>query len=174
MKSGDIVSIFSEADIHVPLAEQTKLVTLDGEFVHAGVYSVRPGETLKQLVERAGGVTTKAYLFGSEFTRESVRVEQQARIDEYVRTLQMRIQRSNLALAASSTSTPQDLARYCSKQRTGFDRLPAPDPRHRSHRFDPQAGQRWHGKPSRHDDGERRSIRDSTRSRNRERDWRRV
>ena len=110
LKSGDIVSIFSEADIHVPLAEQTKLVTLDGEFVHAGVYSVHPGETLRQLVERAGGVTTKAYLFGSEFTRESVRVEQQARIDEYVRSLQMRIQRSNLALAASSTSTPQELA----------------------------------------------------------------
>jgi protein involved in polysaccharide export with SLBB domain len=101
LKSGDIVSIFSEADIRVPLAAQTKLVTLDGEFAHAGVYTVEPNESLRHLVARAGGITPKAYLYGSEFTRESVRTIQQARIDEYVHTLEMSIQRGNLALAAS-------------------------------------------------------------------------
>ncbi len=103
LKSGDIVSIFSEADFRVPLAEQTKLVTLDGEFVHSGVYSARPDETLKELVERAGGISPKAYLYGSMFTRESVRIAQQARIEEYARTLETSMHRSNLALAASST-----------------------------------------------------------------------
>jgi protein involved in polysaccharide export with SLBB domain len=121
LKSGDIVSIFSEADIHVPLAEQTKLVTLDGEFVHSGVYSVRPDETLKELVERAGGISPKAYLYGSEFTRQSVRVAQQARIDEYVHTLEMRMQRSNLAIAASATSTAQDFASGSAAQNTERD-----------------------------------------------------
>lgn len=125
LKSGDIVSIFSEADIHVPLAEQTKLVTLDGEFVHAGVYTVRPDETLQELVERAGGISRKAYLYGSEFTRESVRVAQQARIDEYVQTLEMRIQRSNLALAASSATTPQDLASGAAAQSSERDLVSA-------------------------------------------------
>jgi protein involved in polysaccharide export with SLBB domain len=115
LKSGDIVSIFSEADFRVPLAEQTKLVTLDGEFVHSGVYSARPDETLKELVERAGGIGPKAYLYGSMFTRESVRVAQQARIEEYARTLETRIQRSNLELAAqdlanaSAQNTERDL-----------------------------------------------------------------
>jgi len=109
LQAGDVVSIFSEADIRIPQAEQTKLVRLDGEFVHAGVYAVQPGETLRQLVERAGGLTPNAYLYGSEFTRESARALQQARIDEYVQSLDMRIQRSNLALAASQTST-QDMA----------------------------------------------------------------
>jgi protein involved in polysaccharide export with SLBB domain len=125
LKSGDIVSIFSEADIHVPLEEQTKLVTLDGEFVHSGIYSVKRGETLKQLVERAGGITPKAYLYGSEFTRESVRVVQQARMDEYVQSLSMRIQRSNLALAASAASTPQDLASGAAAQSSERDLLTA-------------------------------------------------
>jgi protein involved in polysaccharide export with SLBB domain len=123
LKSGDIVSIFSEADIRVPLEEQTKLVTLDGEFVHSGIYTVKRGETLKQLVERAGGVTPKAYLYGSEFTRESVRVAQQARMDEYVQSLSMRIQRSNLSLAASATSTPQDLASGAAAQGSERDLL---------------------------------------------------
>lgn len=101
LKNGDIVSIFSEADIRVPLAAQTKLVTLDGEFMHSGVYTVQANETLRHLVARAGGITPSAYLYGSEFTRESVRAVQQARIDEYVHTLQMNIQRGNLALASS-------------------------------------------------------------------------
>jgi protein involved in polysaccharide export with SLBB domain len=109
LQAGDVVSIFSQADIRVPIAQQTKLVTLSGEFVHSGVYSVQPGETFRHLVERAGGFTPNAYLYGSEYTRESTRAMQQARIDEYVQNLSMEIQRSNLAVAASGTGA-QDAA----------------------------------------------------------------
>ena len=110
LQAGDVVSIFSEADIHVPIAQQTKLVTLAGEFVHAGVYSVQPGETFNHLVERAGGFTPDAYLYGSMFTRKSTRAVQQARIDEYVRNLSMTMQRGNLAASSSSASSAQDMA----------------------------------------------------------------
>ncbi len=110
LQAGDVVSILSEADIRVPLAQQTKLVRLEGEFAHAGVYTVRPGETLRQLVERAGGFTPDAYLYGSEFTRESTRSLQQARIDEYVQNLSIQLQRSSLAMAASPVASVQGLA----------------------------------------------------------------
>jgi protein involved in polysaccharide export with SLBB domain len=110
LQAGDVVSIFSEADIRVPVAEQTKFVKLDGEFVHAGMYTAQPGETLRHLVERAGGITSGAYLYGSEFNRESTRMIQQARIDEYVQNLGMQIQRGSLAVAASGASSSQDLA----------------------------------------------------------------
>ena len=110
LQAGDVVTIFSEADIRVPLAQQTKMITLDGEFLHAGVYTVQPGETFRHLVERAGGLTPGAYLYGSEFTRESTRVVQQTRIDEYVQSLGMRLQRSGLAMASSPVSSAQDLA----------------------------------------------------------------
>ncbi len=116
LQAGDVVSIFSEADIRVPISEQTKLVTLSGEFVHSGVYSVQPGETFHHLVERAGGLTPNAYLYGSEYTRESTRAMQQARIDEYVQNLSMEIQRSNMAIAASGTGSPQDAAADLSAQ----------------------------------------------------------
>src|SRR5579863_9485452 len=105
LQPGDVVSILSEADIRVPIAQQTKIIKLEGEFVHAGPYTVQSGETLRSLVERAGGLTPNAYLYGSEFTRESTRVVQQARLDEYVQNLDMRIQRSNLAIAASPVSS---------------------------------------------------------------------
>lgn len=110
LQPGDVVTIFSAADIRVPVAEQTKLVRLEGEFVHAGVYSARPGETLRQLVERAGGLTPNAYLYGSEFTRVSTRAVQQARIDEYVQSLSMEIQRNSMALATSAGAAGQGAA----------------------------------------------------------------
>jgi protein involved in polysaccharide export with SLBB domain len=109
LQAGDVVSIFSEADIRVPIAEQTKLITLGGEITHAGVYIVQPGETFRHLVERAGGLTPNAYLYGSEFTRESTRAIQQARIDEYVQNLSLEMQRSSLAMAASAVSSAQDM-----------------------------------------------------------------
>jgi len=110
LEPGDVVSIFSQGDIRVPILQQTKFVHLEGEFVHAGIYTAQPGETLRDLVERAGGLTASAYLFGSEFTRESTRAIQQRRMDEYVQTLEMQMQRGNLALASSPATSAQDLA----------------------------------------------------------------
>jgi protein involved in polysaccharide export with SLBB domain len=85
---GDVVTIFSTADIRVPISEQTRFVRLEGEFVGAGVYSVKPGETLRELLKRAGGFTSDAYLYASEFTRESTRRVQQQRLNEYADQLE--------------------------------------------------------------------------------------
>lgn len=116
LQPGDVVSIFSEADIQVPIAQQTKLIRLEGEFAHAGLYTVHPGETLQQLVRRAGGLTPNAYLYGSEFTRESTRRVQQARLDEYIQNLDLRIQRSNLEVAASGGTAGQDYAQTSERE----------------------------------------------------------
>jgi protein involved in polysaccharide export with SLBB domain len=105
LQAGDTITVFSHADIRVPLDQQTKYVHLEGEFVHSGIYSVQPGETLRDLVRRAGGLTTKAYLYGSEFTRESTRLLQQQRLDEYVRTVDLEAERGTLALTASAITT---------------------------------------------------------------------
>lgn len=110
LEPGDIVSIFSQSDIRVPIAQQTKFVRLEGEFVHSGFYTAQPGETLRDLVQRAGGFTASAYLYGSEFTRESTRAIQQRRMDEYVQELEMQMQRGNLAVAAAGAGSPQELA----------------------------------------------------------------
>jgi protein involved in polysaccharide export with SLBB domain len=93
LQPGDVVTIFSQADIRVPQRHQHKFVHLEGEFGSAGVYSVEPGETLRQLVAQAGGLTPDAYLFGSSFTRRSTRLQQQARLDEYAVQLEQEIDR---------------------------------------------------------------------------------
>jgi protein involved in polysaccharide export with SLBB domain len=104
LQAGDVVTILSQADIPVPLDEQTKYVRLEGEFVGAGVYSVRPGEDLESLVRRAGGLTGKAYLYGSSFLRESTRAFQQQRLNEYISSLSTDMERSAAVRAASSSS----------------------------------------------------------------------
>ncbi len=98
---GDVVTIFSQADIKVPQAQRTKFVRLEGEFKQAGIYSVLPGETLPQLVARAGGFTPQAYLFGSDFTRESTRILQQLRLNDYLQNLELEIDRATISASAS-------------------------------------------------------------------------
>ena len=101
---GDVVTIFSKADIRVPSEQQTKIVRLEGEFVGAGVYSVDPGETLHHLLARAGGLTPQADLFASEFTRESVRRVEKERILEYADQLESQISANASASASTATS----------------------------------------------------------------------
>jgi protein involved in polysaccharide export with SLBB domain len=110
LRPGDVVTVFSEADIRIPVGQQTKIVKLEGEFAHGGSYTVGPNETLRQLVQRAGGFTSSAYLYGSEFARLSTRAIQQARMDEYIRTLEAEIQRGNLASVTAAASSAQDIA----------------------------------------------------------------
>ncbi|MFM2148003.1 MAG: hypothetical protein RLZZ187_309 [Pseudomonadota bacterium] len=52
-------------------------VTLGGEVIRPGVYDIRRGEKLSELLARAGGLTPQAYAYGAVFTRESVRLRQQ-------------------------------------------------------------------------------------------------
>ena len=87
LQAGDVITVFSQADVRVPIMQQNRLVRLEGEFNAAGMYVVKPGETVGQLIERAGGLTPQAYLFGSEFLRDSTRQDQQRRLDEFVRDL---------------------------------------------------------------------------------------
>ncbi len=53
---GDVVTVFSQQDIKVPVEKQVKFVRLEGEFVASGVYRVEPGETLRDLFSVSGGL----------------------------------------------------------------------------------------------------------------------
>lgn len=94
LQPGDVITIFSQSDMQVSAGQQTKFVRLEGEFHTAGVYQVDPGETLRHLISRVGGLTPQAYLYGAEFTRESVREDQQKRLDEYISDLERSIERN--------------------------------------------------------------------------------
>jgi len=101
LEPGDVITIFSKTDIQVPVAKRTKYVTLDGEFVNPGVYQVKAGETLRQVIARVGGVSADGYLLATELTRESARETQQKRLDEMVKKLEDSVQRNSVQNSAN-------------------------------------------------------------------------
>lgn len=75
---------------------------------------MRPGETLGQLIERVGGLTPQAYLYGAEFLRESTRADQQKRLDQFVSELETEVaQAANIHM--SSATTAEETAAVSSK-----------------------------------------------------------
>lgn len=88
LMAGDVVTVYSQKDIRVPVAKQTRLVSVEGEVGAPGVYQLLPGETLPQLIARAGGFTPQAYVYGLEFTREETRRRQRENLTEAISRLE--------------------------------------------------------------------------------------
>ncbi len=82
---GDVVTVFGVNDVPVPMEKRTQFVRLGGEVKVPGLYQIQAGETLPQLVVRAGGFTGNAFVYGTEFYRESTRKQQQTNLDLAVR-----------------------------------------------------------------------------------------
>jgi polysaccharide biosynthesis/export protein len=104
---GDIVTIFSQHDIAVPRDEQTRFATVEGEVRAAGVYRIEPGDTLRSFLRKAGGITDKAYLYGTLLTRDSAREEQQRMLDETTQALAGQVQQRS---ASDTAGHPEDAA----------------------------------------------------------------
>lgn len=88
---GDVITIFGVDDIPVPLEKRTQFVRVGGEVKVPGIYQITPGETLPQLIQRAGGMSRDAYLYGTVFTRESTRAQQQENLNQAIRKMESQI-----------------------------------------------------------------------------------
>ncbi len=65
----------------LPLWSEQQLVEIQGEVRFPGVYLLSRGETLRSLINRAGGFTELAFLDGAVFMREKLRQKEQKQID---------------------------------------------------------------------------------------------
>jgi polysaccharide biosynthesis/export protein len=125
LEPGDIVTIFSQADLRVPNEQQTKLVRLEGEFAASGIYRAQAGETLRDLVAKSGGLAASAYLYGAVFTRVSVRQQQQQRLDLFISQMEKDLARQTEQAALNAkTAEEADAARMAADtQRAALDKL---------------------------------------------------
>lgn len=98
--AGDVVTVYSQKDVRVPVARQTRLVAVEGEVAAPGVYQLMAGETLKGLIARVGGFTPQAYVYGLEFTREETRQRQRENLNQAITRLE----------ALSATQAARDAA----------------------------------------------------------------
>ncbi len=76
-------------------------VLLTGEFGRPGLYTIRKGERLSQLIARAGGLSSLAYPYGTIFTRRTVKEAQQ----EGIRRTGRELTNALLAVSARKAGT---------------------------------------------------------------------
>jgi protein involved in polysaccharide export with SLBB domain len=79
----------------VPEWSEQEQVSLMGEVRFPGIYPIQRGETLRSVLNRAGGLTSLAFPSGSVFTRVELREREQQQIDRLVERMQ-----SDLAVTA--------------------------------------------------------------------------
>jgi polysaccharide biosynthesis/export protein len=78
-------------------------VALTGEVRFPGTYTIKPGETLKSVIDRAGGLTRYAFPQGAVFTRVELKEREQQQMDQLA--ARMKVELGVLALRAVATST---------------------------------------------------------------------
>ena len=88
LESGDIITVFSSKDIQIPSSRQKAFVRIEGEVNKPGIYPVSPRDTLRSLIEKAGGTTPEAYLFATGLFREDVKKSQQRNMDRLLRKIE--------------------------------------------------------------------------------------
>ncbi|SMF26766.1 protein involved in polysaccharide export, contains SLBB domain of the beta-grasp fold [Alteromonadaceae bacterium Bs31] len=98
----------------VPLWQKKESITLLGEVVHPGAYSILPGETLMDVLHRAGGLTPHAYSKGAVFSREELRRLEEERLADLREKIESEIaaatiQESNLKKAPDEEQAEQIL-----------------------------------------------------------------
>ncbi len=89
LASGDVLRAFSEVDARLSVQLQNKRVRVEGEVARPGEYVLPPDSTLADALQAAGGLTPLAYVFGTEFSRESVRATQQENYERALRDLEV-------------------------------------------------------------------------------------
>ncbi len=102
LEPGDQISLYTTDQMATPVAKRVRLVTVSGEVATPGIYQTAPGETLPELIKRVGGITPDAYVYGTTFTRESVRVQQQKNLDMVIRKLEDQLHGDAAALIANT------------------------------------------------------------------------
>ena len=80
-------------------------VGIYGEVARPGVYSMFEGEKLSDLIERAGGFTSKAFLRGAIFTRRSVAAEQRRSLNQMADRMERELLESMQNTASAGTSS---------------------------------------------------------------------
>src|SRR6185503_15502555 len=98
----DAVTVFSSARF-------PHSVTLAGEVVRPGTYTIAPGERLSEVLKRAGGLTPQGYLPAAVFIRDRAAERERKFLREFVerQRLELAQQQARLAETSDTTSTQQ-------------------------------------------------------------------
>jgi protein involved in polysaccharide export with SLBB domain len=107
LANGDVVRVFNAVTVATPIERQNKRVRVEGEVRRPGDYIMPAESTIDDALRAAGGLTSGAFVFGTDFTRESVRQTQQENYERALKDLETELSRSS---ATQRISTADEAA----------------------------------------------------------------
>ncbi|MDY0744253.1 SLBB domain-containing protein [Paucibacter sp. R3-3] len=119
VSNGDVLRAFSAVDAELAQDRQYKRVRVEGEVLRPGDYLLPPASTLQDALQAAGGLTPQAYVFGTDFSRESVRKVQQDNYDRALRDMETDFTRTT----STQRALTADEAATQAQRATGASRL---------------------------------------------------
>jgi len=86
--NGEVLRAFSAVNAALSIERQNKHVRVEGEVLRPGEYILPPSSSFADAISAAGGLTPKAYVFGTEFFRQSALRSQRENYDRALRDLE--------------------------------------------------------------------------------------
>jgi protein involved in polysaccharide export with SLBB domain len=102
----------------IPLWREGESIEISGEVNFPGTYSIKLGETLFDVIQRAGGLTDRAFADGAMFSRENLRIKEDEQRERLIKQLE-----SDLATATLSATDSEEAAQAQSAARAMLSRL---------------------------------------------------
>ena len=102
----------------IPLWREGESIKISGEVNFPGTYSIKLGETLFDVIQRAGGLTDRAFADGALFSRENLRIKEDEQRERLIKQLE-----SDLATATLSATDSEEAAQTQSAARAMLSRL---------------------------------------------------
>jgi len=100
LKDGDVINISSVSGLN------PQSIKLSGEVNNPGEYSIQPGDTILDIIKRAGGYTDEAYFQGAIFLRKSVADSQKKAFERAADALE------NTIVEVITKNTIDDITEY--------------------------------------------------------------
>lgn len=123
---GDIIQMLSTGNLVRPIAQQSVLVRVEGEVYRPGNYYVPPNTPLITVMTMAGGLTPRAFAFGTKLSRQSVREQQREGYSDAIKQLELTL--AAAPLTPDSSLTVAERAQQLAGARAVLERLKAAEP----------------------------------------------
>jgi protein involved in polysaccharide export with SLBB domain len=121
VRAGDLIQVLSKGSLVQPIDRQSVLVRVEGEVNRPGYYYVAPNTPLQTVMNLAGGLSPRAFAYGTKFTRQSVRLQQQESFKEAISQLELTL--SAAPLTANTSQSESDRASALAGARAVLEKL---------------------------------------------------
>lgn len=105
---GDIIEILPNGSLARPIERQSVLVRIEGEVARPGNYFVTPGTTAADVIASAGGLTSRAFVYGTVLVRATVREQQRESFRAAIDQLEQMINAAALTNYSQTNGADRD------------------------------------------------------------------